>query len=86
MGRQTYVLAWKSLTHGSANMDMLISVGNRGVLAHRDTGHDMTFHLTGRYVETTAKERVSQAIRKLTEEMGLSLRGYKPVVREARCR
>ena len=80
VGKQTYVSAWKSLTHGSANMDVLISMGTgvswlTGIATHFAPVANyagvaamiMAFHLTGRYVETTAKGRASQAIRKLIE-------------------
>ncbi|MBC8264545.1 MAG: copper-translocating P-type ATPase [Anaerolineales bacterium] len=80
VGRHTYRSGYSSVTHGSANMDALISMGTgvsfltgpatffapianyAGVSAMI-----MAFHLTGRYVETTAKGRASQAIRKLLE-------------------
>jgi len=79
-GRSTYRSAWSSVRHGVANMDVLISLGTltsfltgplsfvipvanyAGVAAMI-----MAFHLTGRYVEATAKGRASQAIRKLLE-------------------
>jgi len=79
-GRHTYRSGYSSVTHGSANMDVLISMGTgvsfltgpatffapianyAGVSAMI-----MAFHLTGRYVEATAKGRASQAIRKLLE-------------------
>ncbi len=80
VGRRTYRSAYSSVTHGSANMDVLIAMGTgvsfltglatffapianyAGVSAMI-----MAFHLTGRYVEATAKGRASQAIRKLLE-------------------
>ena len=80
VGRHTYRSGYSSVTHGSANMDVLISMGTgvsfltgpatffapianyAGVSAMI-----MAFHLTGRYVEATAKGRASQAIRKLLE-------------------
>ena len=79
-GRSTYRSGWSSVRHGVANMDVLISLGTltsfltgplsfvipvanyAGVAAMI-----MAFHLTGRYVEATAKGRASQAIRKLLE-------------------
>lgn len=79
-GAATYRSAWSSVTHGSANMDVLISLGTAaswisgplslvtplasyaGVAAMI-----MAIHLTGRYIEATAKGRASQAIRKLLE-------------------
>ena len=80
VGQQTYVAAWRSTTHGAPNMDALIAMGTgasfltgiatffapipsyAGVAAMI-----MAFHLTGRYVEASAKGRASQAIRKLLE-------------------
>ncbi|MFQ6136497.1 MAG: heavy metal translocating P-type ATPase [Candidatus Hydrothermarchaeales archaeon] len=80
VGRHTYRSGWSSVTHGSANMDVLISMGTgasfvtgpatfffpvanyAGVAAMI-----MAIHLTGRYVEASAKGRASQAIRKLLE-------------------
>ncbi|MFQ5906796.1 MAG: cation transporter, partial [bacterium] len=80
-GYKTYRSALRSITLGSANMDVLIFMGT---LASFGTGVArllglpiasyagisamiMAFHLTGRYVEATAKGRASQAIRKLLE-------------------
>ena len=80
VGRRTYVAAWRSTIHGAPNMDALIAMGSgasfltgiatffapipsyAGVAAMI-----MAFHLTGRYVEASAKGRASQAIRKLLE-------------------
>ncbi len=80
VGRKTYTGAWAAVRHGHANMDTLIALGTgvsfltgpatfffpvanyAGVAAMI-----MAFHLTGRYVEETAKGRASQAIRKLLE-------------------
>ena len=80
VGRKTYNGAWAAVRHGYANMDTLIALGTgasfvtgpatfifpvanyAGVAAMI-----MAFHLTGRYVEETAKGRASQAIRKLLE-------------------
>jgi len=80
VGRRTYVSAFKSVTHGSANMDTLIAMGTgvswlTGIATHFApvasyagvSAMIMAFHLTGRYVEETAKGRASQAIRKLLE-------------------
>jgi len=79
-GRKTFGTARRAVVHGSANMDVLISMGTgvaflsgpasffapianyAGVAAMI-----MSFHLTGRYVEETAKGRASLAIRKLLE-------------------
>lgn len=80
VGRRTYRSGLSAALHGYANMDTLISLGTgvsfltgpasfffpvanyAGVAAMI-----MAFHLTGRYVEETAKGRASQAIRKLLE-------------------
>jgi Cu+-exporting ATPase len=80
VGWPTYRGAWAAVTHKHANMDTLIALGTgvslltgpawfffpvanyAGVAAMI-----MAFHLTGRYVEETAKGRASQAIRKLLE-------------------
>lgn len=80
VGRRTYRSGWIAIRHGHANMDTLIALGTgvsfltgpasfffpvanyAGVAAMI-----MAFHLTGRYVEESAKGRASQAIRKLLE-------------------
>ncbi|MEE8358696.1 MAG: heavy metal translocating P-type ATPase [Candidatus Hydrothermarchaeales archaeon] len=80
VGIPTYRSAWKALTHGSANMDVLIAMGTGSAFI---TGPAkfflnisnyagvaamiMVVHLTGRYVEASARGRASQAIRKLLE-------------------
>jgi Cu+-exporting ATPase len=80
VGSTTYRSAFKSVTHGGANMDVLIAMGT---LAALSTGimhffipiasftgvaaMIMAIHLTGRYIETKAKGKASQAIRKLLE-------------------
>ncbi|HIC93449.1 MAG TPA: heavy metal translocating P-type ATPase, partial [Anaerolineae bacterium] len=79
-GRATYRSAASSARHGVANMDVLISLGTitsflTGPLSFAIPVANyagvaamiMAFHLTGRYVEATAKGRASQAIRKLLE-------------------
>lgn len=79
-GQQTFRSAWNSLTHGSANMDVLIAIGTgvswlSGPLAFLTpissyagvAGMIMAIHLTGRYIEAQAKGRASQAIRKLLQ-------------------
>ncbi len=79
-GRNTYRSGWSSVRHGVANMDVLISLGTitsflTGPLSFAIPVANyagvaamiMAFHLTGRYVEATAKGRASQAIRKLLE-------------------
>jgi len=79
-GWETLRSAWRSVSHGSANMDVLIALGT---LASLSTGFlnffmdianfaavgsmIMAIHLTGRYVESRARGRASQAIRKLLE-------------------
>jgi Cu+-exporting ATPase len=80
VGRRTYVAAWSSSIHGAPNMDALIALGTgasflTGILTFflavpsyaGVAAMIMTFHLTGRYVEASAKGRASQAIRKLLE-------------------
>jgi len=80
VGRRTYVAAWRSTTHGAPNMDALIAMGTgasflTGIAAFFApipsyagvSAMIMAFHLTGRYVEASAKGRASQAIRKLLE-------------------
>jgi Cu+-exporting ATPase len=80
VGRHTYVAAWSSSVHGAPNMDALIALGTgasflTGILTFvlavpsyaGVSAMIMTFHLTGRYVEASAKGRASQAIRKLLE-------------------
>ncbi len=80
VGWRTYRGGFAAVRHGYANMDTLIGLGTgvsfltgpasffvpianyAGVAAMI-----MAFHLTGRYVEETAKGRASQAIRRLLE-------------------
>jgi P-type Cu+ transporter len=77
-GWATHVSAWRSLTNRTANMDVLISMGSLppyliGLVGFiypmtsfiEMAATIMTFHLLGRYLETRAKGRASQAIRKL---------------------
>ena len=77
-GLSTIRSAFKAILHGKANMDVLIAMGTSvsfltgfavfflpvanyaGVSAMI-----MAFHLTGRYIETAAKGKASQAIKKL---------------------
>ena len=79
-GSATFRSAWNSARHGNANMDVLIAMGTTaswlsgplsfllplssyaGVAAMI-----MAIHLTGRYIEASAKGRASQAIRKLLQ-------------------
>jgi Cu+-exporting ATPase len=73
-----YVSAFKSVRHGSANMDVLIALGTvaaviTGPLSLFISLGDFSgiaamiiaFHLTGRYLESRAKGKASEAIRKL---------------------
>ncbi len=80
VGRTTYRGAWAAVSHGHANMDTLIALGTGVSLLTGPASFFapianyagvsamiMAFHLTGRYVEESAKGRASQAIRKLLE-------------------
>ncbi len=80
IGAPTLRSAFKAVIHGSANMDVLIAMGTSisfltgpaalflPVANYAGVGAMiMSFHLTGRYVETTAKGRASQAIKRLLE-------------------
>lgn len=80
IGRSTYRSASIAVRHGHANMDTLIALGTGVSLLTGPASFFtpianyagvaamiMAFHLTGRYVEETAKGRASQAIRKLLE-------------------
>jgi Cu+-exporting ATPase len=80
VGRDTYRSAFASVIHGSANMDVLIAMGTGAsfitgpikyfipVASYAGvSAMIMAIHLTGRYIETSAKGRASQAIRKLLE-------------------
>jgi P-type Cu+ transporter len=77
-GLATHRSAWRSLTNRTANMDVLISLGSAppyliGLVGFvypmtsfiEMAATIMTFHMIGRYLETRAKGRASQAIRKL---------------------
>lgn len=77
-GLATHRSAWRSLTNRTANMDVLISLGSLppyligllGFFYPMTSFIEMaatitTFHLLGRYLETRAKGRASQAIKKL---------------------
>ncbi|MEE9616095.1 MAG: heavy metal translocating P-type ATPase [Anaerolineae bacterium] len=78
VGRRTYRSGFTAVLHGYANMDTLIMLGTGASLLTGPawfffpvanyagvSAMIMAFHLTGRYVEETAKGRASQAIRKL---------------------
>jgi len=80
IGRKTYIMAYRSVKHGGANMDVLIAMGTIaayitgpisffvGVESYAGVaGMIMTFHLTGKYIEERAKGRASKAIKKLLE-------------------
>jgi Cu+-exporting ATPase len=80
VGRRTYKSALTAVIHGHANMDTLIALGTGASFLTGPASFFfpvanyagvsamiMAFHLTGRYVEETAKGRASQAIRKLLE-------------------
>ncbi len=77
-GFATHRSAWRSLTNRTANMDVLISLGSLppyliGLIGFvypmtsfiEMAATIMTFHLLGRYLETRAKGRASQAIKRL---------------------
>jgi P-type Cu+ transporter len=77
-GFATHRSAWRSLTNRTANMDVLISMGSLppyliGLVGFvypmtsfiEMAATIMTFHLLGRYLETHAKGRASQAIKRL---------------------
>ncbi|WP_347332401.1 heavy metal translocating P-type ATPase [Marinimicrobium locisalis] len=77
-GAATHRSTWRSLTNRTFNMDVLISMGSLppyliGLVGFvypmtsfiEMAATIMTFHLLGRYLETKAKGRASQAIRRL---------------------
>ena len=77
-GFATHRSAWLSLTNRTANMDVLISMGSLppyliGLVGFfypmtsfiEMAATIMTFHMLGRYLETRAKGRASQAIKRL---------------------
>lgn len=79
-GAQTHLSSWRSCLNGTANMDVLISLGSLppyfiGLLGFffpmtsfiEMASTIMAFHLLGRYLEIRAKGRASSAIRKLLE-------------------
>ncbi|MCB5248046.1 MAG: heavy metal translocating P-type ATPase [Candidatus Cloacimonadales bacterium] len=79
--RHVYVSAFRSIKGGAANMDVLIALGTISSLAvsplslviQEISAHDfagiaamiISFHLTGRYLESRARGKASEAIRKL---------------------
>ncbi|NLB35110.1 MAG: copper-translocating P-type ATPase [Elusimicrobia bacterium] len=79
-GYPTFKSAFGSLRRLNANMDLLIALGTLSALSlgvvslfiavgsfTSVAAMIMTFHLTGRYIETRAKGRASEAIKKLLE-------------------
>jgi Cu+-exporting ATPase len=79
-GKETLLSATKKISHGRANMDVLIAMGTLTafitgpamffgpILNYAGvSGMIMSFHLMGRYIEAKAVGRASQAIRKLLE-------------------
>jgi P-type Cu+ transporter len=79
-GAATHKAAWRSLRNRNANMDVLISMGSlppyliglAGFFVSMTSFVEMaatimTFHLLGRYLETRAKGRASQAIQRLLQ-------------------
>lgn len=77
-GLSTHRSAWRSLKNRTANMDVLISLGSLppyliGLIGFvypmtsfiEMASTIMTFHMLGRYLETRAKGKASQAIKKL---------------------
>ena len=80
LGQHVHRASWNALKNGSPNMDVLVSLGSVppyliGLMAFvfplqaftEMASSIMTFHLIGKYLETRAKGRASQAIRKLIE-------------------
>jgi len=80
VGRKTFSSGIRAALHGYANMDTLITLGTGASFLTGPASFFapvanyagvsamiMAFHLTGRYIEETAKGRASQAIRKLLE-------------------
>jgi P-type Cu+ transporter len=80
VGRRTYSSGFRAALHGYANMDTLIMLGTGASFLTGPASFFapvanyagvsamiMAFHLTGRYIEESAKGRASQAIRKLLE-------------------
>ncbi len=80
LGYKTHRSAFRAVSHGGANMDVLITMGTFAAYGYglsaiffavdRFFGLAagiMAFHLLGRYLESRAKGRASQAIKKLLE-------------------
>lgn len=79
-GYATFRSAWNAVRHGNANMDVLIAMGTAASWVSGPLSFAlpvssyagvaamiMAIHLTGRYIEASAKGRASQAIRKLLQ-------------------
>ncbi len=80
LGQHVHKASWNALKNKSPNMDVLVSLGSVppyliGLMAFvfplqaftEMASTIMTFHLIGKYLETRAKGRASQAIKKLIE-------------------
>ncbi|RQD69480.1 MAG: copper-translocating P-type ATPase [Tindallia sp. MSAO_Bac2] len=80
LGRSVHKASFNALKNGSPNMDVLVSLGSLppyliGLSAFffplqaftEMASSIMTFHLIGKYLESRAKGRASQAIRKLVQ-------------------
>ncbi|MDD2229756.1 MAG: heavy metal translocating P-type ATPase [Candidatus Cloacimonetes bacterium] len=79
--REVYISAWKSLRSRAANMEVLIAMGTiasivvtplslvvKDISAHEFAGIAamiISFYLTGRYLESKARGKASEALRKL---------------------
>ena len=80
-GKETHLSAFKSIKKGYANMDVLISIGDNaaylfGLAAFLNpelpaffavASFIMAFHLLGRYLESKAKGKTSEALKSLLE-------------------
>lgn len=80
LGKSVHKSSWKSIINGTLNMDVLVSLGSvppyliglLGFYYDMQTFVEMaatimTFHLIGKYLETKAKGKASQAIKKLVQ-------------------
>lgn len=79
-GWATFRSAWNAVSHKNANMDVLIAMGTLSSILTGPLSFFlqistfagiaamiMAFHLTGRYIETRARGRASEAIKKLLQ-------------------
>lgn len=79
-GRKVHIGSWKAIKNKSLNMDVLVTLGSlppyliglMGLFFPIQSFIEMattimTFHLIGKYLETRAKGRASQAVKKLLE-------------------